>query len=120
VLDLLAERFELPRLDSVKALLDVPYKGRAPTSTSSRFCCLILSGAQGRAIVRSMHTGAVTELERRMVRYFQSIDIASEQPLPLGLMMRGLVLQGKLENLPPALVTDVFLAIVFGRLFPQT
>jgi CRISPR-associated protein Csd1 len=36
------------------------------------------------------------------------------------MLMRSLLLQGKLENLGPSLVTDVFLAIVFGRRFPQT
>jgi CRISPR-associated protein Csd1 len=59
-------------------------------------------------------------VEENMRAYFESIDVGAEQPLPLFILLRGLVLQGKTENLPPGLASGVFLAIVFGLKFPQT
>jgi CRISPR-associated protein Csd1 len=67
-----------------------------------------------------MHTGTVAQVEGNLQRYFESIAIGSEQPLPLYLLLRGLVLQGKLENLPRSLETECFLSIVFGWRFPRT
>ncbi len=119
VLDLLTD-LNTPRIESVRALLLAPYEGRTPVEVSARFYCLILSGAQGRAILRGMHTGTVAHVESNVRAYFESIDTGSDQPLPLFALMRSLVLQGKLENLAPGLVTDVFVAIVFARRFPQT
>lgn len=120
VLDLFSAYFEAPRVESVAALLQSPHKGVAPAGVSNRFYCLILSGAQGRAVIRSTHTGTVGQVEQNLRVYFQLIDIGSEQPLPLMHLLRSLVLQGKIENLPPGLVTDVFMAIVLGGRFPRT
>lgn len=120
VLDLFSSYFEAPRVETVGALFKAPEKGRRPAAVSDRFYCLVLSGGQGRAVVRGMHTGTVVRVEENLRRYFDSIDVGSEQPLPFHLLLRGLVLQGKLENLPGDLQTEVFLAIVFGGAFPQT
>ncbi len=120
LLDLFSNYFDAPRVENVAALVESPYKGRAAGAAGNRFHCLVLSGAQGRAIVRSSHDGTVEQVERNVGDYFQSIDVGTEDPLPLWVIMRGLVLQGKLENLAPGLVTDVFLAIVFGGAFPRT
>jgi CRISPR-associated protein Csd1 len=59
-------------------------------------------------------------LERSMGAYFESIDIDSEGPLPLRRLLEALVLQRKLDNLPPQLATDVLMAVLFERKFPQT
>lgn len=120
VLDQFTNYFDAPRVESVGALFESAKKGRAPANVSNRFYCLILSGAQGRAIVRSTHTGTVSQVEENLRRYFEAIDVGTEQPLPLIQLMRGLVLQGKLDNLAPEMATEVFIAIVFGNLFPRT
>ena len=120
ILDLIRSYFDAPQVERVSALLSSPYKGRAAAGVSSRFYCLILSGGQGRATVRSTHTGTVAQVEENIREYFQSVDIGAAQPLPLLQLMRCLVLQGKLENLAPGLVSDVFIAIVFGGPFPRT
>jgi CRISPR-associated protein Csd1 len=120
VLDLLTSYFDAPRAESVGDLLRSPRKGGVPAALSNRFYCLVLSGGQGRAIVRGMHTGTVEEVEGNIRAYFESIEIGSEQPMPLRRLMEGLVLQGKLQNLAPGLATDVFWAILFGRKFPRT
>lgn len=119
LLDLFAS-FDAPRVESVAALFASPHKGRAPGDAKGRFYCVILSGGQGRATVRSTHVGTVAQVEQNLRAYFDSIDIGSEQPLPLMLLVRSLVLQGKLENLAPGLVADLFMAIVFGGAFSRT
>src|SRR5208282_4212720 len=52
VLDLFTSFFDAPRVENVRALLEAVHKGRSSGSVSSRFYCLILSGGQGRAILR--------------------------------------------------------------------
>ncbi len=120
ILDLLTHFFDAPRVESVATLFEAPQKGRQPSAVSNRFYCLILSGGQGRATLRGMHTGTVAQVEENMRAYFKSIDVGAEQPLPLFVLLRGLVLQGKTENLPSGLAADFFSAIVFGVKFPQT
>jgi CRISPR-associated protein Csd1 len=120
LLELFTSFFEAPRVESVGALFQAPHRGRPAGEVADRFHCLILSGAQGRAVLRGMHTGTVPQVEENLRQYFESIDVGSDQPLPFQLLLRGLVLQGKLENLPAGLQTDVFLRIVFGGDFPQT
>ena len=120
LLDFLTTLFDAPRAEMVAELFSAPHKGRMPPPTINRFYCLVVSGAQGRATLRGMHSGTVEQVEQNMRDYFDSIDIGSEQPLPLWSLLAGIVLQGKRENLPPGLTADVFQAIVFGRPFPQT
>lgn len=120
VLNLFADYFEAPTEETVRELFEAPYKGRMPLSPSNRFYCLILTGAQGRAILRGMHTGTVAEAEENIRGWFSSVDVGSGQPLPLWRLMSSIVLQGKRENLPPGLTADVFAAIILGRQFPQT
>ena len=120
ILDLLTNFFDAPRVETVAALFEAPHKGRQPGAVSNRFYCLILSGGEGRATLRGMHTGTVAQVAENMRAYFESIDVGAEQPLPLYVLLRGLVLQGKTENLPPGLASDIFSAIVFGLKFPQT
>jgi CRISPR-associated protein Csd1 len=81
---------------------------------------MILSGAQGRAILRGMHTGTVAQVEDNLRAWFESIDIGSQQPLPLWRLMASTALQGKRENLPPGFTAEVFEAIIFGWRLPQS
>lgn len=120
IVNRLPDYFDTPRVEDVKELIESARKGNVPSGAPIRFYCLILSGGQGRAILRGTHTATIREIEQNVLGYFGSISIQSEQPLPLWALMKSLVLQGKLENLPPDLVTDVFLAVIFGREFPQT
>ena len=120
VTNLFADLFDSPGVEAVGALFASPYQGREAASASGRFYCLILSGGQGRATVRSSHFSTVGEVENHLRDYFESMDIGAGKPLPLLQALRGLVLQGKLENLPPGLVTEIFLSIVFGDRYPLT
>jgi CRISPR-associated protein Csd1 len=120
ILQLLTDFFDAPRIENVGDLLESPRSGKAPPSVSNRFYCLIVSGGQGRAVLRGMHTGTVGQLELSIRAYFESIAVEGAGPISLGRLLEGLVLQGKRENLPRALTTEVFLAILFQRKFPAT
>jgi CRISPR-associated protein Csd1 len=112
----------------VKDLLASPHKGgRASVGAAHRFFCLILSGAQGRAVVRKIHTGTVGEVEANLMRYFTAIDVERfdrSTPIPLYRLLQSIVLQGKLDRLPPELGSELWLASLFGhplsRLFLAT
>lgn len=120
IVDRFADYFNAPRVEDVEELLEAVRKGRSPIGSPNRFYCLMISGGQGRAILRGTHTATILEVERNVLSYFQAVSIGTEQPLPLWMLMKSLVLQGKLENLPPALVTNVFVSVMFGREFPRT
>ncbi|MBM3747333.1 MAG: type I-C CRISPR-associated protein Cas8c/Csd1 [Acidobacteria bacterium] len=117
--DLFAELFEAAGPEAVKALLTAPWAGRAPAGGAARFYCLILSGAEGRAVLRGMHRGTVEEVEGNVREYFQGMDGSGEAPLPLKRLLRSLAVQGKWKNIPPGLSGEVFLAILFRRRFPR-
>jgi CRISPR-associated protein Csd1 len=120
IVNYFADFLDAPTEETVRELFAAADKGRMPASPSNRFYCLILSGAQGRAILRGMHTGTVAQVEENLRAWFDSIATESPQPLPLWRLMQSIVLQGKRENLPPGLAADVFEAIVFGWPFPRT
>lgn len=117
VLEWIAGDFRDP--NAVKALLESSHKGQRPASLKTPFYCLLLTGAQGRAVVRGAYLGTLEELENNVREYFEQIDVGAEMPQGLSWLLRSLVLQGKLENLPPALGGDVFVAILSGRQFPR-
>ncbi len=103
---------------SVKDLLCSPKKGSEKRlRDSSRFFCLILTGVQGRAIVRRLHTGTVAEVERHLHLYFNAIHIArfhDQAPIPQFLLLKSIALNGELEKLPSELATELWLSALFG------
>lgn len=115
VVDLFSSLFDSPTADWVKALFEAPWKGRDPGGLRGRFFSLVISGAQGRAVLRGVHTGTVEQVEENVREYFSSMRVEGVDVLPLLALLRAAALQGKLENLPPGVVGDMFLAIVSGR-----
>lgn len=112
----------------VADLLVSPHRGsRISVGDAERFYCLILSGAQGRAIVRKIHTGTVGEVERNLRCYFAAMDVERfdrTAPIPLYRLLQSMVLQGKLDRLPSNFGSELWLAALFGlplsRLFLAT
>jgi CRISPR-associated protein Csd1 len=100
----------------VRDVLSSPHRGQRSSGSAERFFCLVLSGAQGRAMLRSMHTGTLADLETNLNAYFDAIRLEGDrpEPKPLGFLLRSLVLQGKLDRLPPRLAGEVFLGVLFG------
>jgi len=119
-LDLFAAIFENPDPTSVQALLDSPSKGRDMPALSTRFYCLLISGAQGRATLRGIHSALLADVEANVREHFACISHYSATPLPLYVLLRSLAVQRKPENLPPGLAGQVFLAILFGARYPRT
>jgi CRISPR-associated protein Csd1 len=105
----------------VRDLLNSPHHGQRSAGSAERFFCLVVSGAQGRAMLRSMHTGTLAELEHNLHRFFDAIRLDGDHdgPKPLGFLLRSLVLQEKLDRLPPGLALEVFLGILSGRKLPR-
>jgi CRISPR-associated protein Csd1 len=105
----------------VRDLLSSPQRGQRPSGAADRFFCLVVSGAQGRAMLRRMHTGTLTELEKNLNAFFDAIRLEGDrgEPKPLGFLLRSLVLQGKLDRLPPRLAAEVFLGVLFGGKLPR-
>jgi CRISPR-associated protein Csd1 len=102
---------------AVKALLEAAWKGEKPALPKARFYCLILTGAQGRAAVRGMHTSTVDEVAKYVESYFECLEAAGygEKPAPIFVLIRSLAVLGKLENLPPGLAAELFLSAVLGK-----
>jgi CRISPR-associated protein Csd1 len=102
---------------AIKALLQAAWKGERPAFPKARFFCLILTGAQGRAAVRGMHTSTVEQVAEQVRSYFDCIEAAgyAEKPAPIFVLIRSLAVQGKLDSLPPGLAAEVFLSAVLGK-----
>ena len=118
-LDWFADMFEKPDPQAVKSLLESPWKGRDTPELSARFYCLLISGGQGRATIRGMHTGVLGDVEANVREYFSAIGRLAETPMPLFFLLRSLAVQGKADNLTPSLAGEVFLAILFGFKYPH-
>jgi CRISPR-associated protein Csd1 len=105
----------------VRDLLNSPHRGQRSSGSAERFFCLVVSGAQGRAMLRGMHTGTLAELEKNLNAFFDAIKLEGDrgEPKPLGFLLRSLVLQGKLDRLPPRLAGEVFLGVLFGGKLPR-
>lgn len=108
---------------AVRDLLLSPLMGsQHSVNDANRFYCLVLTGTQGRAIVRRMHTGTVGELAANLERYFQAIDVDrydTTVPMPQFRLLQSMVLKGELKRLSPELGTELWLAALFGTLLSR-
>lgn len=120
ILDLIGGLLDSPDPNAVHDLLVSPHKGRASAGDINPFFCVVLSGAQGRAIVRNVHRGTLREVETNIRTYFRYLLGFAGDPMPLFLLLRSLAVQGKADNLAPNLGSDLFFAILFGRVFPRS
>lgn len=119
-LDLIGGLLDAPDPNAVRDLLTSPNKGRLSGGDITPFYCMILSGAQGRAIVRSVERTALGRVEASIQSYFRLMLSFVDGPVPLFVLLRSLAVQGKPENLAPNLITEIFSAILFGRQLPRT
>jgi CRISPR-associated protein Csd1 len=111
--------------DDVAALIRSPYKsGHAPLEDPGDFYGLVLSGMQGRAIVRSFLQSTVQDVAGAVDRYRDEVTIAKPYGQPPGSFSlfeyrRALAPLRDIDRLAPALGTDLYLAIISGRPFPR-
>jgi CRISPR-associated protein Csd1 len=111
--------------EQVRALLQSPYKGRpSALEDAAAFYALVLSGTQGRGIVRSFVESTVRDVARNVERYFEETRICrpygqQDGTPPLVQLRRSLVFQGELDRLSPDLAVKIYLAILYGRRYPR-
>lgn len=111
-----------------KAAEDVygaPRSGSLPAIDSARFYSLILSGAQGRAVLRSSFALTMAEVVANLRRYFDDIDLvpmyASEPPvLPLFLIIRSLQAPGARSTVASMLAQQIYESAVRGSRYPPS
>jgi CRISPR-associated protein Csd1 len=101
----------------VEKLLTSPWKGEASASPETPFYCLLLTGAQGRAILRGMHTSTLGAASNNLKTYFDCLHYSgyNPEPAPVHVLLRSLAVRGKLDSLPPGLAAEVFLSAVLGE-----
>jgi CRISPR-associated protein Csd1 len=111
--------------EDVAALLRSPYKsGHVPLDDPSEFYGLVLSGMQGRAMVRSFLQSTVRDVAAAVDHYRDEVGIAKPYGQPAGSFSlfeyrRALAPLRDVERLPAALGTELYMAIIFGRPFPR-
>jgi CRISPR-associated protein Csd1 len=112
--------------DAIHALLGAPWHGRiVGLDNPDAFFVLIVSGAQGRVIVRDWFESTVRDVAGNLKRYFDDLALVKmwekePETLPLRWLLDSLVPPGKSSVLPPALAAALFEAALFGRRYPLT
>ena len=111
--------------EAVSALYSATWKGRpVRLDDPTAFYALTLSGAQGRATVRSWFESTIREVAHNVRQHFDDLCIvrpkAQEgQPFPLWQLLRSTAIRGKNENIHPNLSTEMFQAILKGQRYPR-
>jgi CRISPR-associated protein Csd1 len=110
---------------AVRDLFKAPWAGSSPGVDATRFFSLILSGAQGRAVLRSSFALTTSEVVENLRRYYDDIDLmpmyASEPPmLPLFLIIRSLQAPGARSTVASMLAQQLYEAAVRGRPYPAS
>jgi len=89
-----------------------------------RFFVLGLAPNAARLSVRFWHVDTIAGMSARFARWFEDIALAHgpNQPdaLSLNSLLRACALQGKLDNLPPSLGSDILRAVLTGAAYPQS
>lgn len=110
--------------DTVEAMLLAPQTGHKPAiEDPSAFHMLILSGAQGRAMVRAYGCRTTAAVAQEVRHYLSQVRIPrpykGEGVYPLRVYLRSLAALKDEKNLPPQLAGDLYMAIFEGKPFPR-
>ncbi len=111
--------------ESVAQLYQAPQKGRPVwLDDQDRFYALTLSGAQGRIIVRDWLDLSVAEVAENLRCHFDDLELVfpfDDSPrLGMYSLLKSIVLQGKMENIPPNLAAQFYAAILRDGPYPLT
>lgn len=121
--DIFAEALE-GSPEAVTALLGSPWKGRpVRLDQDAPFHLMILSGAQGRAILRGWFEATLRDVASNVSQYFSDLALIRRFPnepdvLPLRQVLRSLAAFEDEKNLSPNLPGELFKAILFGSRYP--
>jgi CRISPR-associated protein Csd1 len=111
--------------EAVAELLQAPHTGRKPAlEDAGSFHTLILSGAQGRSVVRAYGCRTTEAVKLEVRRYLSQVRIQrpfkkGEGAYPLRTYLKSLAALGDEKNLPPQLVGALYMAILEGTPFPR-
>lgn len=97
---------------------------RPELDPGTRFFVLGLAPNAARIAVRFWYAGTVGEVAANLDAYFDDLEIVAppnwSPNLSLRTLLKGIALQGDLENVPPNLAGDFMKAILAGTLYPRT
>jgi CRISPR-associated protein Csd1 len=112
----------------VGEMIESPRTGRMPGVDEARFYALILTGTQGRAIIRGWIQETVGEVKEHLQWYWTDLEIVRNTPPPKGkqlplrfpqrTLLTALAPFGRFEDVPAALATDLFRAALSGERYP--
>ncbi|MEN8613805.1 type I-C CRISPR-associated protein Cas8c/Csd1 [Dehalogenimonas sp. THU2] len=101
-----------------------------PILSDSAFYALVISGAQGRAIVRDWIESTVSKASSNLAKHFRDLSVVRNTPPPkekghspqfgLRLLLESLSPEGDREKIPPPLVGQMAMAAINGTLYPTS
>lgn len=111
--------------EEVRALLSAPWSGSRPGLHTARFFSLILSGAQGRAVLRTSFALTVSEVADNLRRYYHDMELVqmyANEPavLPLKVIVNALQAPGVRSTVPSMLAQELYEAAVRGTPYPRS
>lgn len=109
-------------------LITSPWTGWMPEVDAARFYALVITGTQGRAIIRSWFDSTVGEVKRCLERYWTDLEVVRNTPPPKGkelprhlpqrVLLTALAPFGRFDDVPAALAADLFRAAISGERYP--
>jgi CRISPR-associated protein Csd1 len=101
---------------------------RAPGAQEARFYALVITGTQGRAIIRNWIDKTVGEVQENVDHYWKDLDVVRNTPPPKGkelprhfpqrILLTALAPFGRFDDIPAALAADLFRAAISGERYP--
>jgi CRISPR-associated protein Csd1 len=101
---------------------------RPPGVDEARFFALVITGTQGRAILRNWIDMKVAEVKKNLDRYWNDLKIVRNTPppkakplpehFPQRTLLTALAPFGRFEDVPAALASDLFRAALSGERYP--
>ena len=111
-------------IQAVKGLYQSLKAGKIPHGEDDRFFVLGLSPNAARISVRYWKTGTVHEFAQRFKEHFDDLEIVKgpmdHEYLSLGRLLRSIVHDYKMDNVPPNLAGKLVESVLNGTPYPQT
>lgn len=110
--------------EAIACLYNAPWKGQKPSlENSSKFYALTLSARKGNAIIRSYIDTTVSDVFINIKKHFEDMKIVmpfdKKPTFSLKDIIRTTVLDRDDDKVNPALASNVFSSIVYGRQYPR-
>lgn len=109
---------------AVKGLYEAVHTGKFPPGEQGRFYVLGLSPNAARISVRFWRSGKARDFAENILKHFLDIQIVhgpnEKEYLPLNHFLKAIVLDYKMENVPPNLPGAVVASILDGTPYPRS